>query len=734
MKTIECENNDYFSINQTIDCNSCKISDKMLNNCHIITKSDDYFHCFWPKCQYKTTKKRNLTLHQLSHSEIRQFKCDFNKCNKSYKQKIDLVRHHNSIHLNMRFICDFNECNKKFAYKSDLFRHKSCVHLNKKKFKCNEENCVKKFKQLSHLLRHKRIHSGEKPFWQLVWSDEFDGQYLNKTLWKVEDEWNRGQCERAKELNLLNCYADQRRNLQIINGTLVITPAREWSTYSQKAFKAYTSAIITSRANWTYGRFEVRASLPQGKMLRPAIYMESVNGSLPWATNGFIELVTNRQELLTVGNHQEQLIVGGAYYNETNTTVRYSANNWKYPIGGNGTRSLADFHTYTLEWTPSWMRWYFDRQNRGINFNIGGRLSARYERPGQPFDRPFRLCSAIIVDYVRVYRWVPPEGSDHTLATLLPEESHVNNVTDSTPQSVESHVNNITESTSQSGESYVNNVTVIKALPADRLYSGEICEAAMAYVLKTETRAPVTGALTYVYLIAILRLKAKIKAERNGDDNCGDGKLTEITLNDNTVNYCANVSDDTGVGNERNRGSKGHGNLTRHINNGHLNVRFICDFKSDDYFFCFWPKCQYKTLRKDCLTQHQLIHSEIKQFKCDFNNCNKSFKTLSNLNQHKNVIHLNVRFICDFNECHKSFTTKEDLFRHKSCVHLNEKTFKCNEEKCDKKFGYKSHLIRHKRIHSGEKPFVCHFNNCNKSFGRNDKLKVHMKSHINIKT
>ncbi|CAG2103064.1 unnamed protein product [Medioppia subpectinata] len=356
--------------------------------------------------------------------------------------------------------------------------------------------------------------------WQLVWSDKFDGQYLNRTLWEVEDEWNRRQCTRAKELNLLNCYADQRRNIHLINGTLAITPAREWSTYSQKELKAYTSAVITSRANWTYGRFEIRASLPQGKMLTPAIYMESVNGSLHLATNGFIELVTNRQE---------QSIVGGGYYGQSNT------NDPEYPIGGNSTR-LGDFHTYTLEWTPGWMRW-----SRGIDFNISRRLSDDYDRPfrlvinlfvggntqylfpGQTLtDDDYRgwKCSAIIVDYVRVYQW-----------------SHVDNVTESTPQFVESHV---------------NNVTVIKTLPADRLYSGHICEAAMAYVNKND---PDHGAITLVYLIAGLvlglifiallvfnvytyvtqkRLKAKNSAELNGD---GD-KLTEITLNDSTVNYC----------------------------------------------------------------------------------------------------------------------------------------------------------------------------------------------------
>ncbi|CAG2103194.1 unnamed protein product, partial [Medioppia subpectinata] len=162
-EAIECENNDYFSINQTIDCNSCKISDKMLNNCHIITKSDDHLHCF------PQAKNHNHLIGQESFDlHTKQFKCDFNNCNKSYKQKCHLNRHKN-IHLNVRFICDFNECHQTFSQKQDLFRHKSCVHLNERKFKCNEENCDKKFNTKYKLNSHKRIHSGEKPY-KYLWS------------------------------------------------------------------------------------------------------------------------------------------------------------------------------------------------------------------------------------------------------------------------------------------------------------------------------------------------------------------------------------------------------------------------------------------------------------------------------------------------------------------------------------------------------------------------------------
>ncbi|CAG2115702.1 unnamed protein product, partial [Medioppia subpectinata] len=153
--------------------------------------------------------------------------------------------------------------------------------------------------------------------------------------------------------------------------------------------------------------------------------------------------------------------------------------------------------------------------------------------------------------------------------------------------------------------------------------------------------------------------------------------------------------------------------LIRHKNKIHVNKQFICninkcgkdcnskqslinhknnhliDSKNNNYFYCFWPKCQYKATNKQ-------------------------------------------RFICDFNECHKSFNTKSNLIQHKSCVHLNEKKFKCNKKNCGKKFSSKSNLIVHKRIHSGEKPFVCHFNDCNKSFIRKAHLKGHLTKFYNL--
>src|ERR1700689_725906 len=76
----ECENAVNLSMNcNSIDLNSCKISDKMLSNHNTINTLNTYhyFHCFWPKCQYKTSYKSQLHKHQSTHSSQKQFKCDF---------------------------------------------------------------------------------------------------------------------------------------------------------------------------------------------------------------------------------------------------------------------------------------------------------------------------------------------------------------------------------------------------------------------------------------------------------------------------------------------------------------------------------------------------------------------------------------------------------------------------------------------------------------------------------
>jgi beta-glucanase (GH16 family) len=58
------------------------------------------------------------------------------------------------------------------------------------------------------------------------------------------------------------------RNARVENGHLVIEARAEAHEGRQ-----FTSAKLTSKKAWAYGKFEARAKAPKGKSLWPAIWM-----------------------------------------------------------------------------------------------------------------------------------------------------------------------------------------------------------------------------------------------------------------------------------------------------------------------------------------------------------------------------------------------------------------------------------------------------------------------------
>uniref|UniRef100_A0A336LPT7 CSON015426 protein n=1 Tax=Culicoides sonorensis TaxID=179676 RepID=A0A336LPT7_CULSO len=77
---------------------------------------------------------------------------------------------------------------------------------------------------------------------------------------------------------------------------------------------------------------------------------------------------------------------------------------------------------------------------------------------------------------------------------------------------------------------------------------------------------------------------------------------------------------------------------------------------------CKYPNCNKSFISKQNLAQHNMSHSEERNYKCHL--CTRSYKRPNGLNQHINSFHLNLKpHICSI--CKKSYSLKSDMLRCK---------------------------------------------------------------------
>ena len=128
------------------------------------------------------------------------------------------------------------------------------------------------FALASMLLLGGDADAGAQARWELVWRDEFDGDAIDLKKWELEENcWGGGNHEQQ-------CYTRRRgkfANAFVADGLLYLVAKREAFTASNQpdgrgrstATLPYTSARLRTRhrQEWTFGRFEVRARLPQGR-------------------------------------------------------------------------------------------------------------------------------------------------------------------------------------------------------------------------------------------------------------------------------------------------------------------------------------------------------------------------------------------------------------------------------------------------------------------------------------
>jgi beta-glucanase (GH16 family) len=251
-------------------------------------------------------------------------------------------------------------------------------------------------------LAHAQVASG----WELVWSDEFEGEELDFSKWAVEENGHGGGN------NEMQYYLDRPENVRVEKGLLVIEARRE-AVNVAGVQKEFTSGRIRTkrRDSWQYGRFEVRARLPVGRGIWPAVWLlPDDNRYGTWAASGEIDIV----ELV---GHEPDTVHGTLHYGGLWPENLQSGAPFRLPGG----RSFADgFHIFALEWEEGEIRWYVDGelyQTQKEWSSAGGPWPA-------PFDQPFHLIvnlavggnwpgppddttafpQRLEVDYIRVYR------------------------------------------------------------------------------------------------------------------------------------------------------------------------------------------------------------------------------------------------------------------------------------------------------------------------------------------
>lgn len=260
-----------------------------------------------------------------------------------------------------------------------------------------------------------------KSEWALVWSDEFSGTEIDRSKWTFDiGNWivdeNGNGITSGWGNNEKEYYTDSNENAFIEDGKLIIK-AKEEKVTDQFGTYDYTSAKLKTKGlfNKKYGRYEIKAKLPTGKGLWPAIWMlpeEDKYGS--WAASGEIDIVE-------AWGSMPNKVAGTIHYGEGWPNNKYTGKEFQFPEK----RGIDKWHTYALEWEPGELRWYVDGQlyqTQNKWYSKGKDNAANYSYPA-PFDQEFYLVmnlavggwfdgevdettkfpSQMEVDYVRVY-------------------------------------------------------------------------------------------------------------------------------------------------------------------------------------------------------------------------------------------------------------------------------------------------------------------------------------------
>lgn len=211
--------------------------------------------------------------------------------------------------------------------------------------------------------------------YKLAWSDDFDGRgSLDSAKWTYDlgdgcpnnCGWGAGEFQ---------TFSSDEDNVRIESGYLVISASKNGDSYK-------SGRVVTrGKADWQYGKIEVRARLPEADGSRPLISMLPFfdNRESTWPADGQIDIMEHTGSNVDVVHGMAH----SAAYNITDGTERK----------GYIQLSAVDkrFHTFSIEWTPTKIEWFVDgkKYHKMVDEGSGSE--------GWPFNSRFYLSMGISV-------------------------------------------------------------------------------------------------------------------------------------------------------------------------------------------------------------------------------------------------------------------------------------------------------------------------------------------------
>lgn len=214
--------------------------------------------------------------------------------------------------------------------------------------------------------------------YQLVWSDEFDAGTMPDTT-----RWNYRVGDGCPQLcgfgnKELQWYADARsRNSRIEDGKLILEAHKE-----DIGTRNYSSARLNTKfkGDWLYGRVEVRAKLPGGIGVWPAIWMMPTDWEYGgWPKSGEIDIMEH------VGYRPDS--IKGTVHTRAFNHMKRTQKGQYYKLPD----CESNFHVYGINWTQEKIEFFVDDEVY-FTFENSGKGWEEY-----PYDKRFHLILNVAV-------------------------------------------------------------------------------------------------------------------------------------------------------------------------------------------------------------------------------------------------------------------------------------------------------------------------------------------------